>query len=57
MSPSTCYKRCDLSFLEQVYLSTQCDIGYLHPELYRSGSIAVALGVEAGPQVRRLIRI
>ncbi|KAK9810997.1 hypothetical protein WJX73_004737 [Symbiochloris irregularis] len=35
----------------QVYLTTQCVIGTLQPELYRSGSIALKMGVEAGPQM------
>lgn len=34
-----------------VYLASQCDVGNLHPELYRSGSIALELGVESGPQM------
>lgn len=35
----------------QVYLASQCGAGALHPELYRSGSLALALGVQAGPQM------
>eukprot|EP00803_Ostreobium_quekettii_P004904 evm.model.scf_108.12 EVM.evm.TU.scf_108.12 scf_108:83271-88125(-) len=35
----------------QVYLASQCVNGPLHPELYRSGSLALELGVEAGPQM------
>eukprot|EP01025_Chloroclados_australasicus_P069856 TRINITY_DN992_c0_g3_i1.p1 TRINITY_DN992_c0_g3~~TRINITY_DN992_c0_g3_i1.p1 ORF type:complete len:439 (-),score=38.21 TRINITY_DN992_c0_g3_i1:995-2239(-) len=35
----------------QVYLASQCTNGPLHPELYRSGSVALAMGVEAGPQM------
>eukprot|EP01023_Acetabularia_acetabulum_P028099 TRINITY_DN2655_c0_g1_i2.p1 TRINITY_DN2655_c0_g1~~TRINITY_DN2655_c0_g1_i2.p1 ORF type:complete len:508 (+),score=64.53 TRINITY_DN2655_c0_g1_i2:152-1525(+) len=35
----------------QVYLASQCTNGPLHPELYHSGSVALALGVEAGPQM------
>lgn len=35
----------------QVYLGSQCVNGPLHPELYRSGSLALQLGVEAGPQM------
>ena len=31
-----------------MYLTSQCGAGKLHPELYRSGSVAVALGCEAG---------
>jgi L-asparaginase len=34
-----------------VYLSSQCGAGALHPELYRSGSVALELGVTAGPQM------
>ncbi|KAL4858677.1 L-asparaginase 1 [Chlorella vulgaris] len=34
-----------------VYLSSQCTVGSLHPELYRSGSAALRLGVESGPQM------
>jgi hypothetical protein len=34
----------------QVYLASQCGAGSLHPELYRSGSLALELGVQAGPQ-------
>lgn len=35
----------------KVYLASQCTTGPLHPELYRSGSIALELGVEAGPKM------
>eukprot|EP01026_Neomeris_dumetosa_P010292 TRINITY_DN13836_c0_g1_i1.p2 TRINITY_DN13836_c0_g1~~TRINITY_DN13836_c0_g1_i1.p2 ORF type:complete len:237 (+),score=46.65 TRINITY_DN13836_c0_g1_i1:33-713(+) len=35
----------------QVYLASQCTNGPLQPELYHSGSVALALGVEAGPQM------
>ena len=35
----------------QVYLASQCGAGSLHPELYRSGSVALELGVQAGPQM------
>lgn len=35
----------------QIYLGSQCDLGPLHPELYKSGAQALALGVEAGPQM------
>jgi len=35
----------------QVYLASQCGAGTLHPELYRSGSLALELGVQAGPQM------
>lgn len=35
----------------QVYLASQCGAGSLHPELYRSGSLALELGVQAGPQM------
>jgi len=35
----------------QVYMSSQCGAGMLHPELYRSGSVALELGVTAGPQM------
>jgi L-asparaginase/Glu-tRNA(Gln) amidotransferase subunit D len=34
-----------------VYMSSQCGAGMLHPELYRSGSVALELGVTAGPQM------
>jgi L-asparaginase/Glu-tRNA(Gln) amidotransferase subunit D len=34
-----------------VYLASQCGAGTLHPELYRSGSLAMELGVQAGPQM------
>ena len=34
-----------------VYLGSQCAVGPLHPELYRSGSEALKLGVESGPQM------
>ncbi|WIA44025.1 hypothetical protein OEZ86_010397 [Tetradesmus obliquus] len=33
----------------QVYLASQCHLGPLNPELYRSGALAVQMGVEAGP--------
>ncbi len=36
-----------------VYLASQCGAGSLHPELYRSGSLALELGVQAGPQMVR----
>ncbi|KAK9820275.1 hypothetical protein WJX72_008496 [[Myrmecia] bisecta] len=35
----------------QVYLGSQCVTGPLQPELYISGSIALKMGVEAGPQM------
>ena len=34
-----------------VYLSSQCKLGQLQPELYKSGTIALSIGVEAGPQM------
>ncbi|EFN58347.1 hypothetical protein CHLNCDRAFT_142407 [Chlorella variabilis] len=34
-----------------VYLGSQCAVGPLHPELYKSGSAALKLGVESGPQM------
>lgn len=34
-----------------VYLSSQCKVGMLQPELYRSGAAALKLGAEAGPQM------
>eukprot|EP00873_Tetraselmis_striata_P042011 jgi/Tetstr1/462275/TSEL_007293.t1 len=34
-----------------IYLASQCRAGTLNPELYHSGSVALALGVEAGPQM------
>jgi hypothetical protein len=37
--------------LPQVYLASQCHLGPLNPELYRSGAMAVQMGVEAGPQM------
>lgn len=33
----------------QVYLSSQCQKGGLQPDLYASGSGALAMGCEAGP--------
>jgi L-asparaginase len=34
-----------------VYLASQCINGPLHPELYRSGSVAIQMGVaESGMQ-------
>jgi len=35
----------------QVYLCSQCSAGNLHPELYRSGSVALNMGVESGKQM------
>ncbi|CAG9467813.1 unnamed protein product [Pedinophyceae sp. YPF-701] len=35
----------------QVYLGSQCANGNLQPELYRAGSVAMAMGVEGGPQM------
>jgi len=35
----------------QIYLASQCRLGELHPELYHAGSLALKLGVEAGPQM------
>ncbi|KAA6416993.1 MAG: hypothetical protein FRX49_04176 [Trebouxia sp. A1-2] len=35
----------------QVYLSSQCTEGALNPELYRSGQVALSMGVEAGPRM------
>jgi len=35
----------------QVYLGSQCLNGMLNPELYRSGSVAIGMGVESGPQM------
>ncbi|KAL3140699.1 hypothetical protein ABBQ32_005255 [Trebouxia sp. C0010 RCD-2024] len=35
----------------QVYLSSQCTEGTLNPELYRSGQVALSMGVEAGPRM------
>jgi len=34
-----------------VYLCSQCNAGNLHPELYRSGSVALNMGVESGRQM------
>jgi len=34
-----------------VYLASQCVNGELHPELYRSGALALEMGVESGPQM------
>lgn len=34
-----------------VYLASQCLEGPLQPELYKSGLAAMAMGVEAGPQM------
>ncbi len=33
----------------QVYLASQCLRGTLQPDLYRSGAIAMQMGVQAGP--------
>lgn len=35
----------------QVYLCSQCQAGNLNPELYRSGSVALNMGVESGRQM------
>jgi L-asparaginase/Glu-tRNA(Gln) amidotransferase subunit D len=35
----------------QVCLTSQCAKGDLKPELYKAGAAAMALGVEAGPQM------
>ena len=35
----------------QLYLCSQCSAGNLHPELYRSGSVALNMGVESGRQM------
>lgn len=35
----------------QVYLASQCHLGPLNPELYKSGALALEMGVEAGPQM------
>jgi len=34
-----------------IYLASQCQLGQLQPELYKSGMIALSIGVEAGPQM------
>ena len=34
-----------------VYMGSQCTVGPVHPELYKSGSSALRLGVESGPQM------
>ncbi len=34
-----------------VYLGSQCTVGPLHPELYKSGAAALAMGCESGPQM------
>ena len=34
-----------------MYLISQCDVGQLHPELYRAGAAAMEVGVETGPQL------
>jgi len=34
-----------------VYLASQCLTGELQPELYRSGALALEMGVESGPQM------
>mmetsp|Transcript_1377 Transcript_1377/g.4331 ORF Transcript_1377/g.4331 Transcript_1377/m.4331 type:complete len:512 (-) Transcript_1377:1312-2847(-) len=34
-----------------VYLCSQCSAGNLHPELYRSGSVALNMGIESGRQM------
>lgn len=35
----------------KVYLTSQCAAGRLHPELYQSGTAAMLLGCEGGPQM------
>lgn len=34
-----------------VYLTSQCESGDLHPELYATGSLAMEMGAEAGPMM------
>ena len=34
-----------------IYLTSQCESGGLHPELYRTGSLALELGAESGPMM------
>ena len=34
-----------------MYLSSQCMSGDLQPELYRAGTAAINMGVEAGPRM------
>ena len=35
----------------QIYLTSQCESGELHPELYKTGSLALELGAESGPMM------
>jgi L-asparaginase/Glu-tRNA(Gln) amidotransferase subunit D len=42
---------CTLLYALQVYLASQCHLGPLKPELYKSGALALEMGVEAGPQM------
>lgn len=35
----------------QIYLASQCPVGRLQPELYKSGALALKLGVESGPSM------
>jgi hypothetical protein len=44
-------KSCLLLYVLQVYLASQCHLGPLKPELYKSGALALEMGVEAGPQM------
>lgn len=48
--PQTHPKRL-ITVVTQVYLSSQCTEGTLNPELYRSGQVALSMGVEAGPRM------
>lgn len=34
-----------------IYLTSQCESGVLHPELYKTGSLALELGAESGPMM------
>ena len=34
-----------------IYLTSQCESGELHPELYRTGSLALELGAVSGPMM------
>ena len=34
-----------------IYMTSQCESGKLHPELYRTGSLALELGAESGPMM------
>lgn len=43
-------RQCCATFV-QICLSSQCTVGTINPELYRSGQVALSIGVEAGPRM------